>query len=137
MNKKINYLFIVIIFFTAGWSSIPKSDYPAEIQRVFPASFDQTWNAIMEVVNLYKGNFISKDKSSGIIVFSVSDTEQESEIKQVFVNIYLKSQPGRNLTLVYLFPKIKPKIKNGIYCLYSGKIDKDFFNELEKFLVKK
>jgi len=129
MNKKINYLFIVIIFFTAGWSSIPKSDCPAEIKKDFPSTFDQVWEAVFEVVKNLRGTVIAKDKSSGLIVlyYNVCDSERNHELKQIYINVYIKSQSNANITSVYMFPKVK----NG---LYLKELDKYFFGEVGEIL---
>ena len=126
-SKKIYFLFLFVIFFAAGWTSIPKSEYPAEIQRVYAVSFGQAWDAVVEIIKKSRGAIITQDKSSGIVVFSIQDNEIESA---VYVNIYIKSLSTTNTTSVYLIPKIKKG-------LYSGKVDGDFFNELEKTLERR
>jgi hypothetical protein len=127
-NRKTAFLLIPIVFIVAGWTSIPKAEYPSEIQKDFYASFDKTWDGVLEVVKMLKGVVITKDKSSGVIVFSIDDNTVESKVKQIYVNIYVKSQSTTNTTLVYLIPQ------KG---LYLGKIDIDFFKELEKILERK
>jgi len=124
------FFLVPIVLITAGWTSIPKAEYPSEIQHDFYASFDKTWDGVLEVVKILKGTIITKDKSSGVVVFSIDDNTAESKVKQIYVNIYLKSQSTTNTTLVYLIPRIK-------IGLYLGKIDADFFKELEKILERK
>lgn len=129
-NKKVAFLLIPIVFIAAGWTSIPKAEYPSEIQKDFYASFDKTWDGVLEVAKMLNGTIITKDKSSGVVVFSIDNNTAESKGKQIYVNIYVKSQSTTNTTLVYLIPRIK-------IGLYLGKIDSDFFKELEKILERK
>lgn len=129
-NRKTAFLLIPIVFIVAGWTSIPEAEYPSEIQKDFYASFDKTWDGVLEVVKMLKGVVITKDKSSGVVVFSIDNNTAESKGKQMYVNIYLKSQSTTNTTLVYLIPRIK-------IGLYWGDIDSYFFKELEKILERK
>jgi hypothetical protein len=108
---------------------IPKSESPAQIERVFDASFDRIWNAVEDVVKASKGIVITTDKASGLITYTVSDSESAS---QIFINVYIKERPAANTTTVYLFSKIKGQ---GSYLAANLKeVDKDFFEKLDKII---
>jgi len=120
--------FYLIILFLPIWVScapnIPKSEYPVEIEKVFNASFDKTWNAVSEVVKISKGVIITSDKSSGLVTYAVPDKESESKI---YMNVYLKSNPNANTTTVFLFSKTRTGP-------YLKEIERDFFEKLKTIL---
>ncbi|MBI4707975.1 MAG: hypothetical protein HY761_08635 [Candidatus Omnitrophica bacterium] len=126
MAKKIVFFLISIIFIVIGCApDIPKSEYPVEIEKVFNASFDKTWDSVLEIVAVSKGKIITNDKSSGVITYSILDKESES---QIYINVYLKALTDtvRQQTVLYFFPKIKTG--------YLKEIEKDFFEKLSKAL---
>ena len=129
ISEKMSFLMIIIIvLIVLGCTpNIPKSDYPLEIERSFHASFDKTWDSVLEVVKTSKGTIITKDKSSGLILYSILDNKSKS---QVYMNIYLKSHPNSNITVVYLTPWVRTGY-------YLKEIDKDFFAALEKTLGRR
>lgn len=123
--KKISYFLIPIIFIAIGCAPhIPKSEYPVEIEKVFNASFDKTWNAVLEVVKMSKGVIITNDKSSGLVTYTIPDKEPESKI---YMNVYLKSNSNSNTTTVFLFPKTRTGP-------YLKEIERDFFEKLKTIL---
>lgn len=123
---KIHYLVAIFIFIVIGCANIPKSEYPVQIEREFDVSFDETWNAVLEVVKIVNGNIIETDKSSGLIVYSTRDIKPES---QTYINVYLKSNPTSKATLVYF----NPKASTG---LYLKEIDKDFFEKVKGIIER-
>jgi len=127
------FLIIVIFLIVIGCSpNIPKSNYPLQMKRSFHASFDNTWNAVLETVKKSEGTIITEDKSSGLIVYSFTDRKSKS---QVYMNVYLKNYPTTNITEVYLIPWVKTNYSG--YYLERGyylEIDRDFFTLLEKIL---
>ena len=121
-------LMIVIVLLVIGCApNIPKSDYLLQIKRSFRASFDKTWDSVLEVVKTSKGTIITKDKSSGLIVYSIIDSKSKTK---VYMNIYLKNHPTTNITVVYLTPWVRTGY-------YFKEIDKDFFAALEKILERR
>jgi len=121
-------LMIVIVLLVIGCApNIPKSDYLLQIKRSFRASFDKTWDSVLEVVKTSKGTIITKDKSSGLIVYSIIDSKSKTK---VYMNIYLKNHPTTNITVVYLTPWVRTGY-------YFKEIDKDFFSALEKILERR
>ncbi len=118
---------IVIVLIVMGCApNIPKSDYPLEIKRSFHASFDNIWDSVLEVVKTSKGTIITKDKSSGLIVYSINSKSKS----QVYMNVYLKNHPTTNITVVYLTPRVRTGY-------YLKEIDKDFFAALERNLGRR
>ncbi|OQX52256.1 MAG: hypothetical protein B5M53_09075 [Candidatus Cloacimonas sp. 4484_209] len=120
--KKISYFFILFIFIFIGCAHLPTSEHPMEINKVFHASFDKTWDSVLEVVKTSKGIIITKDKSSGLIVYKLKS--------QIYTNVYLKDSPSTNTTVVY----VVPWVKSGHF---SEEIEEHFFKMLEKNLTKK
>jgi len=128
ISEKTLFLIIVIVLILMGCApNIPKSDYPLEIKRSFHASFDNTWDSVLEIVKTSKGTIITKDKSCGLIVYSIIDSKSKS---QVYMNVYLKNHPTTNITVVYLTPRVRTGY-------YLKEIDKDFFAALEKTLGRR
>ena len=118
---------IVIVLIVMGCApNIPKSDYPLEIKRSFHASFDNIWDSVLEVVKTSKGTIITKDKSSGLIVYRINSKSKS----QVYMNVYLKNHPTTNITVVYLTPRVRTGY-------YLKEIDKDFFAALERNLGRR
>lgn len=126
ISQKMSFLIIIIILIFVGCAHIPKSDYPLEIERSFPASFDKTWDSVLEIVKTSKGTIITNDKASGLIVYSIIDKKSKS---QVYMNVYLKNEADTttNITVVHLIPWVRTGY-------YLKEIDKDFFTRLEKAL---
>lgn len=126
--KQILSFFILVIFIPLGCTPhIPKSEYPLEIGKVFHASFDKTWNAVLEVVKLTNGIIITSDKSSGLLTYTITISAKEKKSK-VYMNVYLKtSNSDENTTTVFLFPKIRTHT-------YLIDIDRYFYNQLKTIL---
>lgn len=125
INQKISFFIISIIFIALGCAPhIPKSEYPVETEKLFHASFDKTWNSVLEVIRISEGTIITNDKYSGLITYSVLDKESKS---QIYMNVYLRSHPDPNITVVYLFPKVRSGY-------YLKEIERDFFEKLRKIL---
>jgi hypothetical protein len=101
-----------------------QSDYPAEIEKTFNASFDKTWDAVSEIVKMSNGVIITSDKSSGLVTYAIPDKETESKI---YINVYLKSNPNANTTNVFLFSKTRTGP-------YLKEIDRVFFEKLKTLL---
>lgn len=123
-NKNACYIAILFLPILVSCANIPKSDYPAEIEKTFNASFDKTWDAVSEVVKMSKGVIITSDKSSGLVTYAIPDKETESKI---YINVYLKSNPNANTTTVFLFSKTRTGP-------YLKEIDRDFFEKLKTIL---
>ncbi len=120
---------VILLFFIIGCAHIPTSEYPPELEKKYTAPFDKTWDATLKTVEKYKGTIIAKDRSaeSGIVTFTYNDKKKKNKI---YLNIYLKSSPSLNTTIVYL----KPRLKWGYFL---EEIDKDFFDNLNIILEEK
>ncbi len=134
--KKISYFFILFIFIFIGCAHLPTSEHPMEINRVFHASFDKTWDSVLEVVKMSRGTVIAEDRSSGLIVFSLLDS-------QIYINIYLKNKPTIKTTIVYLKVHLTPQLIERVHKKYKEspeeiliaileKNERNFFEMLEK-----
>jgi len=134
MRKLTNFCLvslIMIIFVCSCTQRLPRSEYPIQFKRDFNASFDKTWDAVLTVIKRTHGTIITKDKSSGLIVFSRFDS--------IFFNILIMDDFESNIATVYF----KPMTKSGPYMrtyTKSGKSLKDvdvlFFENLERTLKK-
>jgi hypothetical protein len=124
--KRPKKILCFIILFLPVWIScaphIPKSDYPTEIEKVFSASFDETWDSVVKVVEILKGTMIISDRPSGLVVFRMGD--------KISMTVYLKYFPSTNSTIVYL----TTRVKSGYY--FEG-IERNFYQEMEKNLWSK
>ena len=130
--------------------TIPTSRYPLEIEKVFHSPFGETWDSALEVMTS-KGTIINKDKSSGLIVYTIFDKKSK---KKVYGNVYLKSHPDKNDTVVYFTQSgisegeaqarhrkskkgfiwyFTPGLKSHYYLEGIGR---DFFQKLERSLGK-
>jgi len=126
MNRKKKTFYSVIMLLICFLTScstppIPISKSPAEIPRVFNASFDRTWDSILEVVKASSGTIVTTDKVSGLIVYSLPSEKLKSP---VYINVYLKNY-STNMTAVYLMPKVRGDS-------YMKEIDVEFFEKLTR-----
>lgn len=123
---RVYFPIIIVALIAMGCApQIPKSEYPAQRERSFNASFDKAWDAVSEVVKTSNGTIITADKSSGLISYSLHDKSGSP----VYMNVYLKKHPTESRTIVY----ITPRIKGGPYL--EG-IEKDFYSILENTLKR-
>jgi len=123
--KKISYFLITVIFIAIGCGpTIPKSQYPLEIEKKFHASFDKTWDAVLEVAKMSNGVIITNDKSSGLITYRIADKKSQSKI---YMNVYLKTNTNANVTTVIVFSKNRTGN-------YLGEIERDLFENLKTIL---
>jgi len=127
ITKKYIHLFIFCIFCSAlsGCATVPSVARPLEIQHTYSASFDKTWDAVLEAARASQGKIVVEDKASGLIVYSVLDKGSKAKI---YMQVLIKpSVADKGSNLVYIFPH-DPKG----YC--SGSIQDEFFKDLKKIL---
>lgn len=134
ITKKIFYSVLLLIPMWSGCITspdIPTSRYPMEIERNFYASFDETWDAVLEVIKISKGSVIMQNKALGLISYGVADNQSES---QTYVNVHTKSKLPSNTTTVRL--TIHDRSGESIKFITPSlkEIDKDFFGKLENIL---
>lgn len=122
----IRYFLLVSCCFLSGCASIPTIERPLEIQCGYNASFDKTWNAVLEVVKISKGTIVTQDKDGGLIVYSIAE---KKPISRGYIQVYLKPSGDSQKTLVYLFTRDRNSY-------YAGEIQHEFFQKLEKILKK-
>lgn len=122
----------------------PTLTQPVELERTFFSSFDKTWDAVIEVVNVSRGSMIVEDKSSGLIVFTLSEKiyghpyipsyYSEADIiatwSKVIVTIYMKGNVTENSTTVYLYPRVR-------FGLLWIRTAKEFFQKLRERIGNK
>ena len=126
--------FILLIFLLGlGCAHIPKSDYPAQMQRRIPASFDRTWRAVLQVMRIFEGAYVTAKRDSGLIVFSLTPdrikelTAHKTEEK-VFVQVHIvPAERSGDAMFVYVFPRTRSGY-------YAGPIDRVFLDELDRRL---
>ena len=122
----IRYFLLAAFCFLSGCASIPTIEHPLKIQCSYNASFDKTWDAVLEVVKISKGTIVNQDKAGGLIVYSIAEKKPNP---QVYIQIYLKPSGDFQKTLVYLFARDRNSY-------YAGEIQHEFFQKLEKALKK-
>jgi len=104
--------------------NLPKSEFPVKIERTFNASFDKTWDSVLNVVKQTRGKIITSDKASGLITYNIRSKASKS---QIFINVYLKTlSESNNTTIVYFFSKSRIG--------HFGEIEKDFYENLASAL---
>lgn len=128
--SKLRKIYCIAILVMLNWSlclaqEIPQSEYPLEIEREFNASFEKTWDAVIELIKVLNGTVVATDKPSGIITYSIFDGTSRSLI---YINIHIKERPSQETTNVYLIPQVR----GGRY--YLKGMERDFFDKLEKLL---
>ncbi len=113
---------VILLFFVNCTPNIPKSEYPVEMEKEFNASFDQTWNAVSEVMKISNGIVITSDKSSGLVTYAIPN--KESGLK-IYMNVYLKSSAQANRTTVILFSRPLPYLRGA---------ERSFFEKMKTIL---
>jgi hypothetical protein len=131
MNIRFCLVFLVLVCGVSWCLScapdIPTAEYPAQIENVFPRSFDDVWEAVLGVVGTSAGTLITTDKPGGIIVYSIFDQESKS---QLYMNVFLKRRTDSIATVVYLIPRFR-------FGRPLRTVDRDFFKTLEETLEKR
>ncbi|MGE0821752.1 MAG: hypothetical protein AB7G75_11030 [Candidatus Binatia bacterium] len=83
------------------WADIPKSAFPATIERTFPTPVDVTWKAALHAAQ-QEGALITADEEAGVIVYGNS---QESPTTRTYMNILLRQSETTAGTVVYVLPQ--------------------------------
>ena len=122
-KKTFFFLMLLLLILARCAPNIPKSEYPVRIERTFNASFDKTWNSVLNIVKQTRGKIITSDKASGLITYNIYGKASES---QIFINVYLKALNESNTTMVYFFSKSRIG--------HLGEIEKDFYENLASAL---
>lgn len=123
--KRLACLSCLMTFLFGCIPTIPKMDYPLEMQKRFNVSFDKAWDAAIEAIKESQGNIISSDKDSGLIFCSLQGVTPNVD-SRYYANVYIERGPAGNI-LVYFVP-------------YTGDgrsikgIDKEFYDKLGKFI---
>lgn len=128
-EKPFLILTLVTMFAIMGCApDIPLSQHPLEMGRSFNASFEETWNAVFEIIGP-EAVIIEEDKASGLIVYK-NKTLEKSFNTEVYVNVYVRvrNDSDQYRTTVYFTPHVRR-------APYSVEIEKGFFNKLEKALA--
>ncbi len=83
---------------------LPKSNHPAQIERVFEAPFDQVWSAVLKIMKTSEGTVITEDTPAGLIVYSMLDEGMKAT--QIHMQVYVKRLSQLNTIAVYLVADI-------------------------------
>jgi len=128
IRKDVMLFFALICFtITLGCAPhIPKSPQPSETNRTFDASFDRTWNAVLEIATSSGSTMVYDDKSLGLIVYRILHNDSKTPI---YFNVCIRNGKASNETIVYLTSHTKFG-----RCLLS--VEGDFFAKIERTLKR-
>lgn len=99
--KKIPWFLALSMIITAGCAPIPTSEHFVQLQKEFPASFEEVWNSSLQVIETFDGTIITKDKSSGLITCKITGNKTEGEF---YTNIFVTASQNEIPTVVFVTP---------------------------------
>jgi hypothetical protein len=121
---------LCIMFYLFGCSPnlrLPEHPLRAlDMPKIYHASYENVWNAIIKVVDSSHGTIVVNDKKSGLIVYSIPDKESTHNI---FVNVFVEYSDRNKFTLVYANLRL-------INDFFIDDTEVDFFNQLNRNMME-
>lgn len=132
-------MFLVLLFLLIGTpvhAKLPMAEHPTEMEREFYASFAETWELLVRVLE-NNGTIIMNDNASGLLAF------RSFFYYRIYMNFYVKSVPTSNTTVVYMTSHLVEG-PEGLFSMgreqelnIEQEITRRYFEKLEEHLISR